>query len=79
MHIEEASRILKRMYNNAPYGKKECAIHFFAIKYADQIQDMSKKEIVIGAEMRESFQTEINKGVNLAQYVTIDRTPPWAE
>ena len=44
---------------------------FVAIKYADQIRDMSAKDIAVGAGLPESYKTEIRKGINLAKYVEV--------
>ncbi len=67
--IDQASEILAQMYQEASPGEKVLSIHLFGIKYADQIEGMSVKEIVAGAGLPESYTTEINKGINLAKYV----------
>ena len=59
------------MYREALEGEKVIAIHLFGIKYADQIRDMSAKDIVVGAGLPESYPTEIRKGINLAKYVEV--------
>jgi hypothetical protein len=71
MQISEASRILADMYAKAEPKEKALSIHLFAIQYADDIQDISAKEIVIGAGLPESYKTEIRKGINLAKYVEV--------
>ncbi len=73
MRIDEASKILARMYREAPDGEKVLSIHMFGIKYADQIRDMSIKDIVVGAGLPKSYPTEIRKGINLAKYVEVRR------
>ncbi|MDM7976274.1 MULTISPECIES: hypothetical protein [Thalassospira] len=73
MNIESASKLLATMYKNAPTGKKVVAIHLFGIKYADEIRNMSTKDITIGAQLPESYKTEINKGINLADYVSVTK------
>ena len=78
MQISQAAQILRQMYERAkPYREQATAIHYFAVKYARQIEDISPREIVVAAGMSESYKTEISKGVRLAQYVTISRTPHW--
>ena len=78
MQISQAAQILRRMYDAAePYREQVTAIHYFAIKYANQIEDISPKDIVVSAEMPEAYKTEISKGIRLAKYVTISRTPHW--
>lgn len=71
MQINEASKILAQMYRDAPEGEKVISIHLFGIKYADQIRNIPAKEIAIGAELQESYGTEIRKGINLAKYVEV--------
>ena len=71
MRIDQASQILAQMYKDAPPKEKALSIHLFSIKYADQIRDMSAKDIVVGAGLPESYKTEIRKGINLAKYVEV--------
>lgn len=48
-------------------------IHLFGIKYADDIRKnrYTPREILKYANMPESYQVEINKGIKLAKYVEI--------
>jgi hypothetical protein len=71
MQINEASKILREMYQKADKKEKAVSIHLFGIKYAQQIEDMSAKDIVIGADLPESYKTEVRKGINLAKYVEV--------
>lgn len=73
MRIDQASKILAQMYKDALLNEKVVSVHLFGIKYADEIRDMSVKDIVIGAELYKSYQTEIRKGINLAKYVEVRR------
>jgi len=73
MRVDQASQILAKMYLEAPFKEKALSVHLFAIKYADQIRNISAKEIVVGAELPESYKTEIRKGINLAKYVEVRR------
>ncbi len=73
MRIDEASKILALMYQNALPREKALSIHLFSIKYADEIRDMSVKDIAVGAGLPESYKTEIRKGINLAKYVEVRR------
>ena len=59
------------MCQDAPPKEKALSIHLFAIKYADQIRDMSAKDIAGGAGLPESYKIEIRKGLNLAKYVEV--------
>lgn len=74
MQISEASRVLADMYRQAADREKVISVHLFGIRYADQIRNISPKEIAIGAELPESYGTEIRKGINLSKYVTIRNT-----
>ena len=71
MLIEEASKILARKYRKAPDGEKVLSIHLFGIKYADEIRDMSLKDIVDRAGLPKSYKTEVRKGIKLAKYVEV--------
>jgi len=64
---------LKSMYENAPRGDQVAYIHLFGIIYADVLSSerLSKREILKNAGLPESYQTEISKGVRLAQYVVV--------
>ena len=73
MRIDQASQKLAQMYKNALPKEQALSIHLFAIKYADQIRDLSVKEIVVGAGLPESYKTEISKGIKLAKYVEVRR------
>ena len=57
------------MYKDALLNEKVVSVHLFGIKYADEIRDLSVKDIVVSAELPESYKTEIRKGINLAKYV----------
>ena len=73
MTINQLGVALSDMYHNAPKGEAVAMIHLFGIKYAEEIKQskFSKKEIAKAAKIRESFGTEISKGIKLAQYVTV--------
>ncbi len=46
-------------------------IHLFGIKFADAIREngYNAREIIESAGMRESYQTELCKGMKIAKYV----------
>ena len=71
MTAEEAIRTLRDMYSEAPKGEMVLQIHLFGIKYADQLEGLSAKEIAKRATGNESYGTEINKGRKLAKYVKL--------
>jgi len=55
----------------AARNEKVTQIHLFGIKYAEQIEGMSLPELLILADMQESYQTEIRKGMRLARHVEV--------
>ncbi len=73
MRVDQASSFLREMYDKAPDNEKALSIHLFGIIYAEQLEGLSKKEIVMGEGLPVSYQTELNKGMNLARYVELKR------
>lgn len=71
MTVTDAAKILKCVYDNAPYGKTAVRIHLFGIKYADELADISSREVVSRAGIPHGYAAEIDKGRNLAEYVVI--------
>ena len=73
MTINELGAALNKMCKGAPKGNKTAMIHLFGIKYAEEIKKskFNKKQIAKAAKIPESYFAEINKGVKLAQYVTL--------
>ncbi len=71
MTTEEAIKILSNMYSRAPYGERALQLHLFGIKYADQLEGLSLRDIAEKATGYRSYGDEINKGRNLARYVTL--------
>lgn len=71
MTILDLSNILKDMYSNASQGEQTTMIHLFGIKYAAEIRknNFTPKEILRAAQMHESYQAEISKGIRLEKYV----------
>lgn len=70
----ELANELKRMYEAGAQRKEQTTmIHLFGIKYAEiiRINGYIPKGILKYAEMPESYQVEINKGIKLAKYVEI--------
>lgn len=63
------------MYETAVDGQKVTMIHLFGIKYSDEIAacGASPSEIVRMASLPQSYGTEVNKGRNLARFVTVKR------
>lgn len=66
MTTEELGLKLKDMYENAPKGNKVAYIHYFGIKFAEEINKNSLGEVVKYANISESYATEISKAISLA-------------
>ena len=77
MTIVELAKKLSEMYENAPEGDKVTMIHLFGIRYSGEIiknkyvasEIIKNTELKDGKKMKDSYQTEISKGVNLSKYV----------
>lgn len=71
MDLYDLGKKLHEMYSNAEDGEAVAMIHLFAIKYANEIKASgeSMKAIAKAADIRESYGTEISKGVKLAKFV----------
>ncbi|MEK5161217.1 hypothetical protein PUW24_07235 [Paenibacillus urinalis] len=71
MTVTELGKILRDMYRSAPHGNQVAMIHLFGIKYADVIlkNGFGVKEIVVASGIRQSYTTEVSKGVKLSEYV----------
>ena len=71
MDLNELGRKLNDMYFNSEDGEAVAMIHLFSIKFADEIRATGKsmKDIAKAGGIRESYGTEIAKGVKLARYV----------
>ncbi|MDU1349276.1 DNA ligase [uncultured Clostridium sp.] len=74
MTIMELANELKKMYEEGiPTKEQATMVHLFGIKYADDIRKngYAPREILKFADMPESYQAEINKGIKLSKYVEI--------
>ena len=71
MTPDKLARTLSKMYYDAPKGEKTTMIRLFGIKYADEIRDCeaSVTEIVRLSGLRNSYNTEVSKGIRLARHV----------
>lgn len=68
--IIELGSILADMYTNAPKKEQVTMIHFFGVKYADDIQKVGIREVIEQSGIHSTYRTELNKAVKLAKYVT---------
>jgi len=71
MTVAQLGAILREMYQKAPHGRQVTKIHLFGIKYADVItsNNFNIKDIVNISGINLSYVTEVNKGINLSEYV----------
>ncbi|HFD32814.1 MAG TPA: hypothetical protein ENJ28_08940 [Gammaproteobacteria bacterium] len=71
MTLQELGKLLHDMYFDSKDGEAVAMIHLFGIKYAEEINKLgaSKRDIANAAGIRESYGTEISKGVKLSRYV----------
>lgn len=70
----ELGKELRRMYEDGIARKEQTTmIHLFGVKYAEMIRENRyiPKNILKHADMPESYQVEINKGIKLAKYVEV--------
>lgn len=73
MTPEELARALSEMHDNALQGEKPTMIRLFGIKYAEEIGDCgaSVAEIVRLSSVRDSYNAEVSKGIQLSRYVVV--------
>ena len=73
MELAEAASLLRDVHGNAPEGKKLVYIHLFAIKYADEIRNLSCTRLVDLSGIPTAYHIEIWRALNLAEYVEIKK------
>ena len=72
MTVEEAARILNRMYDRGRRLKEVSAyVLLFGIKYAEELGALSVPEVVKRAGIPPSYPIEIYNGIKLSKYVEI--------
>ena len=73
MTLQELGKKLHDMYFDSKDGEAVAMIHLFGITYANEIKELgaSKKAIAKEAGIRESYGTEISKGVKLSRFVSV--------
>ena len=74
MTAQELAMCLQEMYENSS-NEKTTMIHLFGIIYAEKIKECGStpKDILKIANMPESYQTEISKGIRLSKYVDVKK------
>ena len=67
------ANILTYMYDNAADKNITAMIQLFGIKYAEEIKrsGATAADIVRLSKLRDSYDTEVTRGIRLAPYVTI--------
>lgn len=75
MTINELGKELKKMYETAPEKEQVIFIHLFGIKYGAIINknNYSANDIIKASGLKESYKTEVRKGVNLSKYVSYSK------
>ncbi len=79
MTVEEAAQILSSMYRagkTAAGGRATTAIHLFGVKYANELSSLPIREVVRLARISHTYNTEVYKGIRLAEYVDAVRDFP---
>jgi ribosomal protein S18 len=68
--INELGKILADMYTNAPKKEQVTMIHFFGVKYSDDVQKVGVREVIEQSGIHSTYRTELNKAIKLAKYVS---------
>ena len=71
MTIDEAAKLLSSRYENAEKGQQITQLYLFGIEFADEIGNFSMTDLAIRAGISKTLGTELNKAVNLAQFVRL--------
>jgi hypothetical protein len=69
MTSKELGEILSEMYTTAIKKEQVTMIHFFGVKYANEIQRVGVREVIEQSGIHSTYRTELNKAINLAKYV----------
>ena len=73
MELPELAQKLREMYDTAPEGEQTVCVHLFGIKYAAELSPFSAAVVVKRAGLGKGYGPEVNKGRNLAKYVTLNQ------
>jgi 5-methylcytosine-specific restriction protein B len=73
MSEEELIAILKDLYENAATNEQVASIHLFGIQYANELRGKNLKDIARKATGKESYFSEINKGIRLKNLLQNNR------
>jgi len=69
MNAGDLVRLLDEAAHRAPARETVVSIHLFGIDHADDLRGISIPALVRAAHVRDSYVTEIRKGMKLAEYV----------
>lgn len=70
---KELGSILSRMYHSAGKREKAAMVHLFGILYAGEIRRAGVWRVVEKSKIKKSYKVEVNKGINLAHFVTVKK------
>lgn len=73
--MNDLAAALREFCRSAGQGKKVVAIHLFGIRNAAALDGRDLHDLAERAGIGRSFGTELRKGVRLADYVQVVRTP----
>ena len=74
MTLSDLARQLRDDYDGNGVAKGIAAsVHLFGIRWADELEGMSLRDLCVHAGIPVSYVVEISKGRNLAKYVEIKR------
>ena len=73
--MSDLATALREFCRSAGQGNKVVAIHLFGIRNAAALDGKDLHDLAERAGIGRSFGTELRKGVRLADYVEIIRTP----
>lgn len=81
MNVDELANSLRNAYHNAPDRRKMTGIYLFAIRYANDIDSMKRSGTSVADLIKiagiPSLTTEINDGMNIANYVDVKTDNLW--
>jgi len=72
MTLEELGRTLAEVNNKAPRKKLVVWINLFGIQFHEDIRRYGSKAVIEKSGINASYFAELNKGMNLAEYVKLN-------
>lgn len=67
--VKELGAILSDTYENAPRGKQVIMVLLFGVRYREEIDRVGLKDVIATSGIPLGYLAEVNKGMNLAEYV----------